>query len=224
MTTGLRPITDARGRVFTHPAVQAAWLSIDCGFPAVADVFEECCRDALNQLDEVQFSAYVDLARHIGNLGRGAEPLLAFIEEWPSVIEAAPGDSAQLTELLLHAIDRMQRSPNSRAITPFIQTLAPVAKRLRSAEQIGCYIEIAIDLMVRTSGSRSWRCPTSRNAGSSSAFVAMKITRIARTPTSAWHHQMHGPYCRESVTARCSQMWNESCRCICMRCGVMTVS
>ncbi len=165
MTTGLRPITDARGRVFTHPAVQAAWLSIDCGFPAVADVFEECCRDALNQLDEVQFSAYVDLASHIGNLGRGAEPLLAFIEEWPSVIGAAPGDSAQLTELLLHAIDRMQRSPNSRAITPFIQTLAPVAKRLRSAEQIGCYIEIAIDLMVRTSGSIHGRQMTLASPG-----------------------------------------------------------
>ena len=50
-------------------------------------------------------------------------------------------------------IRAMQKSPNSKAITPFLQTLATVARRLQSAEQIELYIDIALDLMLRTSGS-----------------------------------------------------------------------
>ena len=153
MITGVRQVPDARSRSFAHPQVQAAWLGLDCGFAAVADVFEECVYSALAGFSKPQFDAYLEAARVIGKLGRGPEPLLAFLEEWPTVVAAASGDQEPLLPQVMGAIRAMQKSPNSKAITPFLQTLAAVARRLQSAEQIEVYIDIALNLMARTTGS-----------------------------------------------------------------------
>ncbi len=153
MPTGIRPVTDARQRQMAHPQVQAWWQALDCGFAPVADVFEECLYEALSSFDKAQIEAYIGAARFIGKLGRGPEPLLAFLEEWPAVAMAASGDQEPLLPQVMGAIRAMQKSPNSAAITPFLQTLAAVARRLQSAEQIELYIDIALNLMARTSGS-----------------------------------------------------------------------
>lgn len=153
MATGFKPVIDARGREFAHPQVQTAWKTLDCGFASVADVFEECIYEALSRFDQSQFDAYIQAARSIGKLGRGAEPLLAFLEEWPAVSAAASGDQEPLLPQTMAAIRLMQKSPNSGAITPFLQTLAAVARRLQSATQMEVYIDIALNLMTRTTGS-----------------------------------------------------------------------
>jgi hypothetical protein len=153
MVTGVRQVPDARSRSYAHPQVQAAWQTLDCGFAAVADVFEECVEAALASFSKPQFDAYLEAARVIGKLGRGAEPLLAFLEEWPTVVAAAGGDQEPLLPQVMAAIRVMQKSPNSKAITPFLQSLAAVARRLQSAEQIEIYLDIALNLMARTTGS-----------------------------------------------------------------------
>ena len=153
MVTGVRQVPDARSRSYAQPQVQAAWQALDCGFAAVADVFEECIHAALANFSKPQFDAYLEAARVIGKLGRGAEPLLAFLEEWPSVVAAASGDQEPLLPQVMAAIRVMQKSPNSKAITPFLQSLAAVARRLQSAEQIEIYLDIALNLMVRTTAS-----------------------------------------------------------------------
>jgi len=153
MPTGIRPVTDARQRQMANPQVHAWWQALDCGFAPVADVFEECIDAALSSFSKAQMEAYIEAARSIGKLGRGPEPLLAFLEEWPAVAAAASGDQEPLLPHVMGAIRAMQKSPNSAAITPFLQTLAAVAKRLQSAEQIELYIDIALNLMARTSGS-----------------------------------------------------------------------
>jgi uncharacterized protein YegL len=153
MVTGVRQVPDARSRSYAQPQVQAAWLALDCGFAPVADVFEECIEAALASFSKPQFDAYLEAARVIGKLGRGAEPLLAFLEEWPTVVAAASGDQEPLLPQVMAAIRVMQKSPNSKAITPFLQSLAAVARRLQSAEQIEIYLDIALNLMARTTGS-----------------------------------------------------------------------
>ena len=165
MTTGLRPIADARSRAFDDPRVQTAWQTLDCGFGSVADVFTECYNEASRQLDPMQLAAYVQAARKLGKLGRGAEPLLMFLEEWPAIVIAAPGDHDNLLSQVMHAIDQMHQSPNSRAITGFLQTLAPVSRKLRAASQIESYIGIGLDLMQRTSGSIHGRQTTFPSPG-----------------------------------------------------------
>jgi hypothetical protein len=153
MTMGVRQVPDARGREFAHPQVQAAWTTLDCGFAIVADVFEECVYAALAGFSKQQLDAYLEAARVIVKLGRGPEPLLAFLEEWPTVVAAASGDQEPLLPQVMGVIRAMQKSPNSNAITPFLQTLAAVARRLQSAEQIEVYLDIALNLMARTTGS-----------------------------------------------------------------------
>jgi hypothetical protein len=76
--------------------------------------------------------------------------MLAFLEEWPSTAKAV-GEAALPAVMAL--IQRLQKSPNGRAITPFLQTLAPVARRLQSQEQLQHYLDITLDLKARTTGS-----------------------------------------------------------------------
>ncbi|MDP2823373.1 MAG: nitric oxide reductase activation protein NorD [Sulfuritalea sp.] len=133
-----------------HPQVQTYWHEVDCGFQPVADVFEECVYEALSTFSREQMKAYLDAARVLGKLGRGPEPMLAFLEEWPSVTTAIGGD---VLPPVMNFVRAMQKSPNGRAIAPFLQTLAAVARRLQSAEQLQFYLDVAQDLMVRTTGS-----------------------------------------------------------------------
>jgi len=50
-------------------------------------------------------------------------------------------------------VQAMQKSPNGRAIAGFLQTLAGVSRALRSREQLGHYLDVARDMMERTTGS-----------------------------------------------------------------------
>ncbi|MCP5297748.1 MAG: VWA domain-containing protein [Zoogloeaceae bacterium] len=133
-----------------HPQVQAYWHEVDCGFEPVADVFEECIYEALTTFSGDQMKAYLEAARVLGKLGRGPEPMLAFLEEWPSVATAVGND---VLVPVMDLVRAMQKSPNGHAITPLIQTLAAVARRLHSPEQLQFYLDVAKDLMLRTSGS-----------------------------------------------------------------------
>ncbi|MDP2822201.1 MAG: nitric oxide reductase activation protein NorD [Sulfuritalea sp.] len=150
MTTGIRPATDTRKRAMMHPQVQTCWQEVDCGFQQVADVFEECLYEALSSFSREEIDAYIEAARFLGKLGRGPEPMLAFLEEWPSVAAAIGSD---VLPPVMDLVRAMQKSPNSMAITPFLQTLAAVARRLQSREQLQFYLDIARDLMTRTTGS-----------------------------------------------------------------------
>ncbi|MBI4754152.1 MAG: VWA domain-containing protein [Betaproteobacteria bacterium] len=135
---------------FQHPQTRAYWARLDCGFAQVADVFEECLYEALATLSRKGVEAYVDSARVLGKLGRGAEPILAFLEAWPSAA-AAVGEDA--LPAVMEVVGVMQKSPNGMAIAPFMQTLAPVARRLHARDQFVRYLDIARELMVRTTGS-----------------------------------------------------------------------
>jgi hypothetical protein len=94
---------------------------------------------------------YLDAARVIGKLGRGVEPMLVFLEEWPSVVKAL-GEEAVLSEYMAFVM-KMQKSPNGKAILPFLETMAPVARKQHSSAQMRHYMDIAHDLMTRTTGS-----------------------------------------------------------------------
>jgi hypothetical protein len=154
MATGLRPVADARSRRFDDPDIDAAWQAIDCGFAAVADVFADCARDAMTTLSTDEMRGYLDAARTLARLGRGAAPVLAFLEKWPAVVASVGrANSGGLIGVVMDAIGTLQKTPNSKAIVPFLQTLAAVARRLPSTGQMRDYVELMLDLMRRTSGS-----------------------------------------------------------------------
>ena len=135
---------------YQHPLMQQYWARLNTRFPQVAEIFEEAMAEALLVIDRPDLDAYLDAASFLGRLGRGVEPMLVFLEEWPSVVSAVGKEA--LTPVL-DFVKAMQKSPNGKAITPFLQTLAAVARRLQSVEQLQHYLDIARDLMTRTTGS-----------------------------------------------------------------------
>jgi hypothetical protein len=132
--------------------LQDAWRRLDTRFAQVEGVFDDLMDGALATLAPGAFEAYLDAASQIGKLGRGVEPMLTFLEEWPDAAKALdqPDVALQAVMALVH---RMQKSPNGRTIAAFLQTLAPVARRLQSAQQLQAYLDTALRLMERTTVS-----------------------------------------------------------------------
>lgn len=150
---GIRNVADARRRLMATADSQAAWSALDCGFAAVADVLDECLAAARQHIAADELPAFLDAARAIGKLGRGAEPLLAFLECWPRVVATLAVRQSAILPTLQESIRRLQKSPNAPAITPLLQTLGAVAERLRSADALADYQTLALDLAERTAGS-----------------------------------------------------------------------
>src|SRR4030066_77936 len=73
---------------YQHPLMAAYWKQLDTRFPQVEVVFEDCMAEALAVLAREGLDAYLEAARVIGKLGRGVEPMLAFLEGWPSCAKA----------------------------------------------------------------------------------------------------------------------------------------
>ncbi|MBI3222009.1 MAG: VWA domain-containing protein [Nitrosomonadales bacterium] len=126
------------------------WEQLDCGFPRVQPMFADCMEEALAALSSTGVAAYIEYARFLGKMGRGAEPILIFLEEWPSVARILGEDA--LPEIA-ECIRRMYKSPNGKAITPFLQSLPSVARRLPTRQQMQEYLTLILDFMERTTGS-----------------------------------------------------------------------
>jgi len=126
------------------------WQQLACGFPRVAEVFPDCMQEALQSLSQEGIAAYIDYAGFLGRMGRGAEPILIFLEEWPAIAKLIGEDALPAVSA---CIWRMYKSPNGNAIAPFLQSLPGAARRLHSKQQIADYLELVSDFMERTTGS-----------------------------------------------------------------------
>lgn len=139
----MQPATDA--------AQLAAWRArLDCGFAQVDEVFADCMAQAKDALSAEGLQAYLDAARFLGKMGRGAEPVLIFLQTWPDVAQTA-GEAA--LPPLLDALRTIWKSPNGKAIAVLLQALPGVARRLKSAALLQDYLALGVELMERTSGS-----------------------------------------------------------------------
>ena len=135
----------------TIPAeLETYWRQLDCGFPRVAPVFAECMREALAALSVQGVDAYLESARFLGKMGRGAEPILIFLEKW-LVVARTLGEDA--LPVVMECIRRMWKSPNGNSIVPFLQSLPVAARRLQSPQQLRDFLDIALNFMERTTGS-----------------------------------------------------------------------
>ncbi|MEY4345923.1 MAG: hypothetical protein RL032_1755 [Pseudomonadota bacterium] len=133
------------------PEQLEAWRAhLACAFPAVQAVFADCMLDASHTLSAQGLGAYLDSARALGKMGRGPEPVLALLQEWPQVALTVGEEVLADVDALLHA---MQKSPNSAAMAPLLNTLAAVARRLQGADPLRHYLKTVREMMSRTSVS-----------------------------------------------------------------------
>ncbi|OZB47192.1 MAG: hypothetical protein B7X60_06695, partial [Polynucleobacter sp. 39-45-136] len=93
---------------------------------------------------------YLEQARFLGKMGRGVEPILVFLQNWPQVASILGEHSLDPIKKTIHTI---WRSPNGNAITPFIESLPAISRRLPSEDLLKQYLALTLDLMERTSTS-----------------------------------------------------------------------
>jgi len=123
---------------------------LTCNFEQLDHVFADCMDEAAALLSPDGIKAYLEGASLVCMIGRGFEPVLVYLEEMPGV-------AAQLGEdtlgLISQTVWKMSRSPNGKAILPFLQTVAEAARRLGSAELLQNYVDFILDFMEKTTGS-----------------------------------------------------------------------
>jgi len=132
------------------PQLQAWRDQLDCAFPQINDVFADCMAEAQAQLTPDGLDDYLTQARFLGKMGRGVEPALIFLQEWPRVAQRVGEDALSP---VMAAVKLINKSPNSKAIAPLLQTLAFVARRLPTQTQLQHYLDISLTLMERTSSA-----------------------------------------------------------------------
>lgn len=150
--------SDSAGLQGTHPGPSEGWAQqldawrkqIDTRFAEVDPVFDPCMSEAHRVLTPEGMEAYLQQARFLGKMGRGPEPLLIFLSEWPAVARLLGEDALPPLAATIHA---MWKSPNGKAIAPFLQSLLAVARRLPSPQAFCPYLDVAMGLMQRTTGS-----------------------------------------------------------------------
>lgn len=121
-----------------------------CNFPAVQAVFAECMQEAARLLSPAGIDHYLNSAHAIGKMGRGPEPVLALLQEWPQVADYVGEEALEDVDAVLVA---MQKSPNSAAMAPLLNTLAAVARRLQGPTPLRRYLEVVREVMGCTSVS-----------------------------------------------------------------------
>ena len=126
------------------------WEKLGCRFARVDAVFDECMKEAQALLSKAGLEAYIENARIIGKMGRGAEPLLIYLEEAPGVASII-GEHALIR--LREFSEYLSTHTNFKAIVPFLQYSGAVARRLNNDKMYWRYIELIRDMLDRTSGS-----------------------------------------------------------------------
>ncbi len=121
-----------------------------CNFPQLDQVFPDCMAEAQALLSETGIKDYLEGASLICRIGRGFEPVLVYLEEMPQV---AADLGEETLSLVSQTVWKISRSPNGKAILPFLQSIAEAARRLGSAELLTRYTEMILGFMERTTGS-----------------------------------------------------------------------
>jgi len=134
----------------TPETIKAYREELTCSFAQLDDVFADCMEEAAALLSRQGVKNYLEGASLICMIGRGFEPVLVYLEEMPEVAWRL-GEST--LSLVSNTVWTISRSPNGKAILPFLQTIAEAARRLGSEESLRRYIDLMLDLMERTTSS-----------------------------------------------------------------------
>ena len=123
---------------------------LDCAFAPVQSMFADRLQAARACLGEADLAAYIEAARLLCKLGRGAPPVLAFLEAWPAVaVRLGP----QHLEAVMAWVRQIQRTPNGDVLGMFFETLPAVADALGRDTPLSDYLDLLAEVAKRSTAS-----------------------------------------------------------------------
>lgn len=146
----------------TMTILESYRVQLKCSFEQIDDVFDDCLEEALLTFSEQGVKDYLSGASLVCMIGRGFEPVLVYMEELPQIVRHT--DESMLNTVSKCVWD-LSRTPNGKAILPFLQSLPEAARRLSSAEQFQHYIDVVFDMMKNTTRSIHGHIDTIPSAG-----------------------------------------------------------
>jgi nitric oxide reductase NorD protein len=123
---------------------------LNCGFQEIDPIFDDCMANARRHLSDAGFETYLEGASMTCKIGRGVEPVIVFLEEIP---EIASWVGEGVIPLISQTVWKLSRSPNGKAILPFLQMLPEASRRLGSEALMTGFIELLLEMAERTTGS-----------------------------------------------------------------------
>jgi len=119
-----------------------------CKFEHAQEVFPACVAEAESKFSEAGVKAYIESAGFLCRLGMGVEPVLVYLEEMPALGEYL-GES--VFELIAKwSYQHLIRTPNKKAIIPFLQSLGSVCRRIDRIEDLQHYLDLIDQLVAGT--------------------------------------------------------------------------
>ena len=123
---------------------------LKCSFAQIDDCFDDYMKDVLRNLSDQGVEDYLKGASMVCMIGRGFEPVLAYLEEMPII---AHNLGEEMLSIISKAVWDMSRTPNGVSIPPFMQCLPEASRRLGTKEHMQHFIEIIFEMMHATTGS-----------------------------------------------------------------------
>ena len=90
---------------------------LKCSFEQIDDCFDDYMKDALRNLSNEGVEQYLSGASLVCMIGRGWEPVSIYLEEMPQMAQRV---GEPILEIVSKHVWDMSRSPNGKAIPPFM--------------------------------------------------------------------------------------------------------
>ena len=123
---------------------------LKCSFEQIEDCFDDYMKDALRNLTNEGVAQYLSGASQVCMIGRGWEPVSIYLEEMPQMAHRL---GEPILEIVSKHVWDMSRSPNGKAIPPFIQCLPEASRRLGTLEQMNHFFDILFAMLDKTTTS-----------------------------------------------------------------------
>lgn len=123
---------------------------LKCSFPQIEECLEDYVQDCIRNLSDAGMDKYLSGASLVCMIGRGWEPVSTYLEEMP---EMAHKIGEPILEIISKAVWDMSRTPNGKAIPPFMQCLPEASRRLGTMEQMQHFLDIIFEMMETTTTS-----------------------------------------------------------------------
>lgn len=103
------------------------------------EVFPQCVAEANQLLSPAAVDTYIDKANFLGMIGLGVEPCLIYLAEMPEIASHIGEESL---ERVADYVYFLGRSPNRKAVVPFLESLRSVCRRVDDMESLDRYIKV----------------------------------------------------------------------------------